>query len=95
MRWRSAPPAGLIIGMITRTARGHLARPLQVGRAEVLAYCLIIAAALLRVLLPLAAPQWVSAAFGFAAFAWAAAFAIYLWIYTPWLVRTRADGKDG
>jgi len=27
--------------------------------------------------------------------AWSAAFLIYLWIYTPWLARTRLDGKDG
>jgi uncharacterized protein involved in response to NO len=26
---------------------------------------------------------------------WALAFAIYLFIYTPWLTRTRLDGKDG
>jgi uncharacterized protein involved in response to NO len=30
-----------------------------------------------------------------AALAWTAAFAIYLFIHTPWLVRTRLDGKDG
>jgi len=33
--------------------------------------------------------------FTLAAVAWAAAFAIYVWIYTPWLMRTRVDGKDG
>lgn len=86
---------GLIIGMITRTARGHTGRPLQVGRAEVAAYVLVMAAAVLRVLLPLAAPQAFSAAISLAAVAWSAAFAIYAWIYTPWLTRTRVDGKDG
>ena len=29
------------------------------------------------------------------ALAWAGAFGIYLFIYTPWLMRTRVDGKDG
>jgi uncharacterized protein involved in response to NO len=86
---------GLIIGMITRTARGHTGRPLQVSRAEVLAYALVMAAALLRVLLPLAAPQWTALSVTGAALAWTAAFAIYVWIYTPWLAGTRVDGKDG
>ncbi len=86
---------GLIIGMLTRTARGHTGRPLQVSRAEVLAYALVMGAAALRVLLPLVAPQAYSLAVSGAALAWSAAFAIYLWIYTPWLTRTRLDGKDG
>ncbi|AMO24533.1 NnrS family protein [Ramlibacter tataouinensis] len=86
---------GLIIGMITRTARGHTGRPLTVGRAEVLAYLLVMTAAVLRVLLPLVAPQWVVGAVAAAALAWSAAFAIYLFIYTPWLASTRVDGKDG
>jgi uncharacterized protein involved in response to NO len=86
---------GLIIGMITRTARGHTGRPLQASRAEVLAYALVMAAAVLRVLLPIAVPQWYGMALAFAAAAWCVAFAIYLVIYTPWLAQTRLDGKDG
>ena len=84
---------GLIIGMCTRTARGHTGRALKVGRAEVTAYVLVMAAAALRVLLPLAgAPQL---AWALAALAWAAAFTLYLLRYAPWLAQTRADGKDG
>ncbi len=86
---------GLIIGMLTRTARGHTGRPLQASKAEVLAYALVMAAALLRVLLPLLAPQWFVQSLLAAALAWSAAFAIYLVIYTPWLMTTRLDGKDG
>lgn len=86
---------GLIIGMITRTARGHTGRPLQVTRPEVAAYWLVLGAAVLRVGLPIVAPQWVAMGFTAAAVAWSAAFAIYAWIYTPWLMRTRVDGKDG
>ncbi|MDT4847077.1 NnrS protein [compost metagenome] len=86
---------GLIIGMITRTARGHTGRPLQASRAEVAAYALVMAAATLRVLLPLVAPQWLPLALVGAALAWGAAFAIYLFIFAPWLAQTRHDGKDG
>jgi len=86
---------GLIIGMITRTARGHTGRPLQASRPEVLAYLLVMGAAVVRVLLPLVAPQHVAASLVAAALAWSAAFGIYLFVYAPWLVTTRLDGKDG
>ena len=86
---------GLIIGMITRTARGHTGRPLQVSRAEVLAYALVMTAAVLRVLLPLVSPGLLTVSLLGAAVAWSAAFLIYLWVFTPWLMRTRLDGKDG
>lgn len=86
---------GLIIGMITRTARGHTGRPLQASAPEVLAYALVMTAALLRVLLPLVAPSLYVVALVGAAVAWSTGFVIYLWIFTPWLMRTRLDGKDG
>jgi uncharacterized protein involved in response to NO len=87
--------AGLIIGMITRTARGHTGRPLKVTRAEVVAYGLVLGAAVLRVLLPIALPQAYVAALVAAAIAWGVAFGIYAFIYAPWLTATRVDGKDG
>ncbi|QCB48504.1 NnrS family protein [Hydrogenophaga sp. PAMC20947] len=87
--------AGLIMGMITRTARGHTGRTLQVSRPEIVAYVLVMIAAAVRVLLPLAVPQWLPLALVIAAAAWSVAFAIYLFIYTPWLLKTRFDGKDG
>lgn len=86
---------GLIIGMLTRTARGHTGRPLQASRAEVLAYVLVMAAAVLRVFVPLVAPQWYTVALVWAAAAWTLAFVIYLVMYVPWLTSTRLDGKDG
>jgi uncharacterized protein involved in response to NO len=86
---------GLIIGMMTRTARGHTGRALQVSRAEIAAYVLVMLAAAIRVLLPLAMPSWLPLALVLSASGWATAFAIYLFIYTPWLLKTRFDGKDG
>ena len=86
---------GLIIGMLTRTARGHTGRPLQASRAEVLAYALVMGAALIRVFVPIVLPQWYGPALVAAAAAWSVAFGIYLVLFTPWLLQTRADGKDG
>ncbi len=86
---------GLIIGMITRTARGHTGRTLQASKPEVLAYALVMAAAVLRVLLPLVSTALYVPSLIAAAAAWGAAFAIYLWRFTPWLMQPRVDGKDG
>ena len=85
--------SGLIIGMITRTARGHTGRNLQAGKAETSAYALVMAAALLRSLLPIFGLQ--SLAMLAAALAWSSAFIIYLYVYTPWLLAARVDGRDG
>jgi uncharacterized protein involved in response to NO len=87
--------AGLVIGMVTRTARGHTGRPLKVSRLEVAAYLLVTVAAVARVLLPLWSPAHTMEGLVVAAAAWAAAFALYLWVFTPWLLRSRLDGKDG
>ena len=84
---------GLIIGMITRTARGHTGRPLKVSKGEVTAYALVLAAALLRTLLPLIASS--NVALITAAVAWCSAFVVYLFVFAPWLTSTRLDGKDG
>lgn len=86
---------GLIIGMITRTARGHTGRPLAVSKPEVLAYGLVMSAAVLRVLLPLVSPDLYVASLLAAAALWSVAFLMYLWVFTPWLMQTRLDGKDG
>lgn len=86
---------GLIIGMVTRTARGHTGRLLKVSRLEVAAYLLVASAAVARVLLPLLAPQHIVIWLVVAAAAWGLAFALYLFVFAPWLMATRLDGKDG
>jgi len=86
---------GLILGMMTRTARGHTGRPLAVSKAEVLAYALVLAAALVRVIGALLPAAVYPMSLMLAATAWSLAFGIYLVKYTPWLSQTRLDGKDG
>lgn len=86
---------GLIIGMITRTARGHTGREMKASRLEVTAYLLVMGSAVARVLLPILWPQWLVLCLVIAAVAWSLAFVLYLFVYAPWLVATRLDGKDG
>ena len=78
----------LIIGMVTRTALGHLGRPLALDASMRASYWLMIGAALLR----LAAIHPSPAApllLQIAAASWMAAFALYLWRFAPLLVRPK------
>jgi uncharacterized protein involved in response to NO len=86
---------GLIIGMMTRTTRGHTARPLHADRFDVACYVLVLLSALVRVLVPLAAPAWTLHAVVCSAGLWSAGFALFALHYAPMLVRPRLDGKPG
>ena len=86
---------GLTLGMMTRTARGHTARPLVAARAETAAYLLVQAAAVARVLVPLAMPAAYVAATAASALLWFAAFATFTVAYYPILSRARLDGQPG
>lgn len=86
---------GLTLGMMTRTSRGHTARPLIVGGLETSAYVLVHAAALFRVILPLVIPGAHAALIVFSAVLWLAAFALFTVVYYPILTRPRLDGKEG
>ena len=86
---------GLVIGMMTRTARGHTARPLHADGFDVACYALILSAALLRVVLPLAAPAWAMQAILCSALLWSAGFGLFAVRYWPVLTRPRLDGKPG
>jgi uncharacterized protein involved in response to NO len=86
---------GLVIGMMTRTARGHTGRPLLADRYEVACYALVLLAALVRVFVPLAAPAHTVNAVVCSGILWSAAFALYTVRYWPVLTRARVDGRPG
>jgi uncharacterized protein involved in response to NO len=86
---------GLVIGMMTRTARGHTGRPLRADRWETACYVLVLLAAVVRVAVPLVAPaQTVPAVLG-SAVLWSAGFGLYAVRYWPMLSRPRLDGRPG
>ncbi len=86
---------GLVIGMMTRTARGHTARPLRADHFDIACYALVLLGAVVRVLLPLVMPQWTLPAIVGSAALWSAGFALYAVRYWPVLTRPRLDGKPG
>lgn len=81
--------AVLIIGMLTRTALGHLGRPLQLDGSMLLSYWLMIAAVVLR-LLALWPTAYMLLLQQAAAISWMACFSLYLWRFVPMLIRPRA-----
>ena len=86
---------GLVIGMMTRTAKGHTGRPLRADRCETACYAFVLLAAVVRVAVPLVAPgQTLAAVLGSAAL-WSAGFGLYAVRYAPILSRPRIDGRPG
>lgn len=85
----------MIIGMMTRTARGHTGRPLRADRWDVACYVLVLAAAPVRVFLPLLAPALTLHAVLCSAGLWSAGFGLYAVRYWPVLTRPRLDGLPG
>ncbi|MBV6272939.1 NnrS family protein [Alcaligenaceae bacterium CGII-47] len=80
----------LIIGMLTRTALGHVGLPLALDTSMLTSYYLMIAAVVFRL-----AALWPSAASAnllhLAGLAWVLAMGLYLWRFVPLLIRPRAD----
>ena len=86
--------AGTVVGMITRTALGHTARPLAAGRAEFACYVLVHCAAAARVAAALVLTAYMPLVYLSAAL-WSAAFLTYFFAYAPRLASARLDGRPG
>jgi len=85
---------GMIIAVMTRASLGHTGRPLIAPAPIVAAYVLITLAALARVLGPVLPVTYLHTVVLSGVF-WLSAFLLFLYVYTPILVRPRADGKPG
>jgi uncharacterized protein involved in response to NO len=86
---------GLTLGMMTRTARGHTARPLLADGWEMTCFLLIQAAALVRVFGGMVSATLHLPSIQISGALWALAFGIYAVRYWPVLTRPRLDGKPG
>ena len=87
--------ATMILAVMTRAALGHSGRELQVARPTVLAYVLLLLAVAVRVFGPTSLPLAYAAVVGTAGWLWIAAFGLFAMVYTPILLRPRADGRPG
>ncbi len=86
---------GLIMGMMCRSARGHTGRQIAASPTEVVAFVLVLFAAIVRVGVPLVAPAYTKTALIIAASAWSGAFFLFLLVFAIPLVKPRIDGRDG
>jgi len=85
----------LTLGMMARVSLGHTGRALKASNAIAIAFLLINAAALFRVLLPIAMPNWYENLIYVSTLFWLAAFSLFVFVYTPILTRARIDGQEG
>lgn len=85
----------MILGMISRVALGHTARPIQASRFMVLGYILINLSVLLRVFGPIVAEDLYLSSLLVSGILWSLAFILFCIEYIPLLLRPRLDGKPG
>ena len=84
----------MLMAVMSRAALGHTGRKLEAHPTTVMAYSLVSLAAVLRIaapLLPMAAPY----AMAGSGIVWSLAFALFLAVYAPILIRPRVDGEPG
>lgn len=87
--------ASMIVAVMSRASLGHTGRPLQVAPAMAWSYGLLVLAAAVRVFGPAVLPLDYRSVILLAGALWIAAFGIYVFIYTPILLRPRVDAKPG
>jgi len=85
----------LTLGMMARVSLGHTGRPMRSSPQINLAFLLLLVSALARVGGPLFYPEgyrmWIHLSAGL----WIGAFALFVWVFAPVLVRPRVDGRPG
>lgn len=83
------------LGMMSRVSLGHTGRQMQSARSIDVAFALVNAAVLLRVLGPLLLPAGYATFLSLSAICWAAAFGLFCLHYWPILWAPRVDGQPG
>jgi len=86
----------LILAMMSRVALGHTGRPLTVSSWITLGFLCVIAAYLSRVWLPLLLPATNHyQSYLLSIFLWLLGYGLFVIIYLPMLINSRADGRPG
>lgn len=86
----------ITLGMMARVSLGHTGREVyRYPLAVALAFGLVGIAAVLRVLLPLFFPVSSRAFILLAQAGWIAGFALFVFVYMPYWIRPRVDGRYG
>jgi uncharacterized protein involved in response to NO len=87
--------ASMLIGMASRVTMGHSGLPIISDAAMWRAFCLMQAAAALRVISELPALPGAHALMWLSSLLWLGAFGLWTWRYAPAFWRPRTDGRPG
>lgn len=82
----------MILAVATRVGLAHTGRPLRINRITVAAYWLLGLAVATRLLSPLFT-SWYTMLLDISAGLWILAFALFLFVYGPMVLKPRADGR--
>ena len=85
----------LTLGMMARVSLGHTGRTLKASNAMAFAFILINLSVIIRVLLPIAFPQWYNILIYVSSLTWLTAFSLFMFVYAPMLSNARIDGQEG
>jgi uncharacterized protein involved in response to NO len=85
----------LTLGVMSRVALGHTGRDIVAAPAIAIAYGLVLAAAAVRVIVPIVAPEAMLPGMVASGVLWILAFALFTIVYAPILIRPRVDGREG
>ena len=86
----------LTLGMMSRVALGHTGRNInQPPRGLPIAFLLILAGAVVRVIFPILFPAQYLILIGISQVLWIAAFGLFVIFFTPILIKPRIDGQPG
>ena len=85
----------LTLGMMARVSLGHTGRLLEAPPVMMPVFVAINLAALIRVAVPMLFPAAYAPSMAVAGSIWVAAFAVFVAVYAPMLLRPRVDGKPG
>jgi uncharacterized protein involved in response to NO len=84
----------IIPAMIVRIANGHTGRKVVFGALDKSILYIMLAALLIRVLIPQLAPEKYLATIHAAATCWLLGFGLLGWRYIPYLMQPRVDGRE-
>ena len=86
----------MTLGMMARVSLGHTGRSILQPPAHLSAvFAVLYVGAVMRVFLPLIDPGHYSLWIALSQVCWIVSFSIFLYVYTPILVRPRIDGRYG
>jgi len=87
--------ASMLVGMASRVTMGHSGRPVAADDAMWRAFCMMQAAAALRVISELPTLPGTHALMWLSSLLWLGSFALWAWRFAPAFWRPRADGSAG